>query len=181
MKKILFLSVILIGLGMPIPGLANNSFSSNRTGGTITSLITMTVKTPTCVIKPYNQDIDFKRITTEELLNESRNLTANISFECDTTPAGITLEISPAGGNRVVHGQPGVIDSSLTGAGFKLSWGKNSSVGTENQVVDYNKPLVLSAARVSAINLIITPVMITGGGTVSGVAQTQVNLTVNYS
>lgn len=46
MRKELCLSMILIGLGMPLRGHANNSFSANRTGGTIRSLITMTVKTP---------------------------------------------------------------------------------------------------------------------------------------
>ncbi|EKS6154156.1 fimbrial protein [Salmonella enterica] len=181
MKRKLRLSIIVIGLGMPVMGLANNSFSSNRSGGTITSLIKMTVKTPTCIIQPYNQNIDFKRITTAELLKESRNSTASISFECGTTPAGISLKISPVVGNNVVSGQPGVIDSTLTGAGFKLSWGKGSSVGVENQAVEYNAPLTIPAARISTINLIITPVAITGVKATSGSSRTQVNLTINYS
>ncbi|EDV1002857.1 fimbrial protein [Salmonella enterica subsp. enterica] len=162
--------------------LPNSScITSSTTGGNLTSIITMTVKTPTCIIQPYNQNIDFKRITTAELLNESRNLTASISFECGTTPAGISLEISPVVGNNVVSGQPGVIDSTLTGAGFKLSWGKGSSVGVENQAVEYNTPLTIPAARISTINLIITPVAITGVKATSGSSQTQVNLTINYS
>ncbi|ELE6317860.1 fimbrial protein [Salmonella enterica] len=185
MKKILA-SIIFIAVGYVSPFvvacLPNSScFTSSTTGGNLTSIITMTVKTPTCVIQPYNQNIDFKRITTAELLNESRHLTTSISFECGTTPAGISLEVSPVGGNNVVSGQPGVIDSTLTGAGFKLTWGKSSSVGVENQAVEYNTPLKLPAARISTINMIITPVAITVGNTASGSSQTQVNLTINYS
>lgn len=60
------------------------SFTSNKTGGNLTSIITMTVNTPTCVIQPYD-NIDFERIIMTELLGGARNLTANISFECETT------------------------------------------------------------------------------------------------
>lgn len=181
MNRILYLNIILIGLITPTLGSANDSVISNRNGGNITSDITMTVKTPTCTIQSYNRDIDFKRITIEELMHESRDLTTNIVFECETTPAGMSLEVSPVGGSNVIIGQPGVIDSTLTGAGFKLRWGKNSSIGRENQAVEYNTALALPAAMRSEINLVITPVAITGVNTASGRSQTQVNLTINYS
>lgn len=180
MLKYLLASNFLIAV-IASPFAFADSFTSNKTGGNLKSIITMTVNTPTCAIQPYNQNIDFKRVTMSELLNESRNLTANISFECETTPAGVSLEVSPVGGHNVVSGQPGVIESTLTGAGFKLHWGKDSSVGTENQPVEYNTPLTLPAARISNINLVITPVLITGANITSGESKTQVNLTINYS
>ncbi|ECA1898282.1 TPA: hypothetical protein P2B70_004519 [Salmonella enterica subsp. enterica serovar Eastbourne] len=180
MLRILSVSIFLVA-GTASSFIFADSFTSSKNGGKLKSIITMTVNTPTCAIQPHNQHIDFKRITTSELLNESRNLTTTISFECGTTPAGISLEVTPVGGNNVVSGQPGVIDSTLTGAGFKLRWGKSSAVGAENQAVEYNTPLTLPAARISNINLVITPVAIKGISTTSGPSQTQVNLTINYS
>lgn len=180
MLKNLSVSIFMVA-ATASPFVFADSFTSNQTGGNLKSIITMTVNTPTCVIQPYDQHIDFQRITTAELLNESRNLTANISFECETTPAGISLEVSPVRGYNVVSGQPGVIESTLIGAGFKLHWGKGSSVGTENQPVDYNTHLTLPAARISNINLVITPVSIKGLNVTSGESQTHVNLTINYS
>lgn len=179
MLKYLLASNFLIAV-IASPFAFADSFTSNKTGGNLKSIITMTVNTPTCVIQPYD-DIDFERITMTELLGGARNLTANISFECETTPAGISLEVSPTGGNNVVSGQPGVIESTLTGAGFKLDWGEGSSVGKKGQPVEYNTPLILPAARTSNINLVITPVAITGVNVTSGTSQTQVNLKITYS
>lgn len=179
MLKNLLVSNILITV-MASPFAFADSFTSNKTGGKLKSIITMTVNTPTCVIQPDN-NIDFKRITMAELLDGKRHETARISFECETTPAGISLVVSPTGGNNVVSGQPGVIESTLTGAGFKLDWGEESSVGKKGQPVEYNTPLTLPAARISNINLVITPVAITGINVTSGTSKSQVNLKITYS
>ncbi len=81
----------------------------------------------------------------------------------------------------MVSGQPGVIESTLTGAGFKFDWGEGSSIGTKGQPVEYNTPLILPAAKISNINLVITPVARTGANVKSGTSQTQINLKITYS
>lgn len=181
-KKTLFMPLPLIGAAMLVLPLwaQADSFGGNQNGGTLTSAITLTVGTPTCTMDVTGLHIRFDAVTETDLRNESRDNFTDFDLICETPPNSLTLTITPVSG--VVNSTlPGVIESDVDNAGFKLVWGNNSAFGEPGVPFIYNTPLIAKPATVNKIAFIVTPVALSPAPLTAGKASVNLKLTLNYS
>lgn len=158
-----------------------DSFTQNSRGGTLNSVITMSVAASTCSLDMGSINVNFNDITLSELQEESRQMQSGLVLNCDYIPLGMTLMVSPSGASTVDNlGAPGVVTASLTGTGYKLTWADASTIGAIGTTVLYNTLIPIPPSTAIELKFNITPVKTIPESILSGSSTALINMIINY-
>lgn len=189
MRNILFIAFFFpTSLGLYQVAYAD-SFSSSEIGGTLSSNITMTVGTATCIVnngQGVAQTVSMPIVSVSEL-NSGTAVTGEAPLKVDCSqgaahPDNIVFSVAPAGDSIVVGtSDSGVIATDRTGVGLKLTWKDGQPVS-----LDIAQPRSFPASSavggVWSTSILAQPVKViaeelNGGGTYTGT----VTVTLSYS